>query len=329
MPRRSTKKRKAASSSVGDGQGASKQQGGKRKSAPAPAGRQTSPLATVLTPDTLGRSLSFLDVPSLVRSEMTAKFIQGSAVSVWAKLDKKIGADEKVDGDSARDRVIRSSPQYRHHLLAEYAAKVEMMKPANTETIQRGLRSTLSKDLDFYVRFARVSNCDSMLAEYEGSRRKGKTTFLAGGVFTPDESMDAGNGRREKNGFDLTDMNLGWWPLLRRLIHSLRGGSFINERDGNWRDPGEDLDEALDNVTSTIVAINRKTLALSIVMASDSHYCIDGAYCYHLEPAFNYHTQGTMDPPFWEGVDEEDADADDCRFVDYLLYEDRFKLLVR
>ena len=328
MPRRSTRKRKAAATSAGDGQSASKRQGDKRKSAPAPV-RQTSPLATVLTPDTLGRSLSFLDVSSLVRSEMTATFVKDAAVGVWTALDKKIGADEKADGDSSRDRVIRSSPKYRHHLLAEYAAKVEMMKPTNTETIQRGLRSALSKGLDFYVRFAMVSNACDMFVEYEGSKRKGQTTFLAGGVFRPDESMDAGNSQRDDIGFDLTDINLGRWPLLHRLLHPAGGGTFLNRRDGSWRDAGEDLDEALNGVNSTIVAINRKTLAMSVVMASASHYCIDGGFYYESEIAFVYQTQGSMDPPSWEGFDEEDADDDDCRFVDFLLYDDRFKLLVR
>ena len=117
MPRRSTRKRKtpaAVSSADSDDQvGASK--GGKRKQA-APPVRQTAPLATLLTPDALGRSLSFLDVPSLVRSEMAAKFVQGAAAGVWAALDRKIGVDKKADGDSPRDRVIRSCPLYRHHL---------------------------------------------------------------------------------------------------------------------------------------------------------------------------------------------------------------------
>ena len=260
MPRRWTRKRKAASTPAVHGQGASKQQDGKRKSAPAPV-RQTSPLATVLTPDALGRSLSFLDVSSLVRSEMTAKFVKNAAVGVWTALDKKIGADEKAGGDSARDRVIRSSPKYRHHLLAEYAAKVEMMAPSRTETIQHRLGSQLSEELDFYIRFARVDS-KSELAEYEGSRRKGQTTFLAGGVFKtlPWKEFDDEDNWPEI-GFDLTGCDLSYWPLLHNLLHP-KECSFRYRVMFDGNNLCIERREALKGVTPTIVAINRKTLAL-------------------------------------------------------------------
>ena len=120
---------------------------------------------------------------------MAAKFVKDASAAVWTALDKKTGKDEKADGHSARDLVIRSSPKYRHHLLAEYAAKVEMMKPTNTETIQSGLRSTLSNHLDFYIRFAKVDAEDGH-AKYVGSKRKGQATFISGGVFKPSRAVD-------------------------------------------------------------------------------------------------------------------------------------------
>ena len=296
MPHNSTRRsttttRRKAKAAAGDGQGAFKQQGGKRKSAPAPA-RQTSPLATVLTPDTLGRSLSFLDVSSLVRSEMTAKFFQCSAVGVWTKLDKKIGAGEKADGDSPRDRVIRSSPKYRHHLLAEYAAKVEMMKPTNTETIQRGLRSTLSNHLDFYIRFAKVDAEDGH-AKYVGSKRKGQAAFIAGGVFKPSRALDDECGQ-ESIGFDLSQCDLSGWPSMHEVLHP-RGQTFSYRMryDSFWL--CEDLIKALHGVNITVVALHRKSLALSIVLASDSHEFIDGADMH----GCLWHTQGTMETEEW------------------------------
>ena len=50
---------------------------------------------------------------------MAAKFVKDASAAVWTALDKKTGKDEKADGHSARDLVIRTSPKYRHHLLAE------------------------------------------------------------------------------------------------------------------------------------------------------------------------------------------------------------------
>ena len=80
MPRRSARKRKAADTAVAGGSAASK---GKRKS--APVRDQTSPLASLLTSDALGRSLAFLDVPSLLRSEMTAKFVSRPLPAVFGR----------------------------------------------------------------------------------------------------------------------------------------------------------------------------------------------------------------------------------------------------
>lgn len=324
MPRRSTKKRKAASSSVGDGQGASKQ-GGKRKSAPAPAVRQTSPLATVLTPDTLGRSLGFLGVPSLIRSEMTAKFVENAAMDVWTAMDKKIGADEKADGDSPRDRVIRSSPQYRRHLLSEYAAKVEMMKPTNTEAVQYDLKSKLGDDLEFFVRVARVEGTEDGFAKFEGSRRKGQTTFVAGGVFKPSRALDNDKGH-ESIGFDLTQCNLTKWPLMYHFLHPKEMHFAERIEYDNYSLYDDEMD-AMKNIIATIVAINRKNLKCSVVFAADSHYCIDSM---DLEGTVS-HTQGTMYPREWEEDynDEEDWIGDDLRFSDYIFGQGHWQIIIR
>ena len=332
MPRRSTRKRKAAATSAGHGQGASKQQGDKRKSAPAPV-RQTSPLATVLTPDTLGRSLSFLDVSSLVRSEMTAKFVQGAAVGVWTALDKKIGAGKKVAGNTARDRVIRSSRRYRHFLLAEYAAKVEMMKPSNTETVQYDLGYKLSKKLDFYVRFAKVNKSDKDDAEVG-------TTFLAGGVFKPTMELAKKFGRGNGIAFDLTELDLSKWKSMEKLLGRGEGWTFLDRYESSWDHEGayDDRISVLKDVRPTIVAIDRKSLALSIVMASDFEDCIDGCYRDDQWPVPNHveHTQGTMYPSSWKYSDLDDDEFeemfyydDEMRFSDFLFFNEGLKFLIR
>ena len=320
MPRRSTRKRKA-SSSAGHGQGASKQQGGKSPPAAIPV-RQTSLLATVLTPDTLGRSLSFLDVSSLVRSEMTAKFVKNAAVGVWTALDKKVGADEKVAGDTARDRVIRSSPQYRHYLLAKYAAKVEMLKPTDTETIQYNLSAQLAEGLDFYIRFAKL-DLKGNFAQYEGSKRKGGTKFLAGGVFKPRKGDMNG-----MIGFDLTGCDIGDWPLLGTFLRP-KGYSFRNRVMFDDENHYDKRINALSGVIATVVAINRKTLETSVVFAPDSHYCIDGMR-YEEEGNEGYgHTQGTMTPFEWEYPDEVEDEADyPVRFGEYTFYEGSWEFTI-
>ena len=322
-------RKRKASSSAGHGQGASQQQDDKRKSAPAPV-RQTSPLATVLTPDTLGRSLSFLDVSSLVRSEMTAKFVQGAAVGVWTALDKKIGADEKAEGDSARDRVIRSSPKYRHHLLAEYAAKVEMMKPSNTETIQYGLGSELAKGLDFYIRFAKVNKSDKDDAEVG-------TTFLAGGVFEPTNALAKKFGRGTGIAFDLTELDLSKWASMEELLGRDEGWTYLDRYESSWDHEGayEDRISVLKDVRPTIVAIDRKSLKLSIVMASNSEYCIDACYRDDQWPVPTHveHTQGAMYPSSWKYSDLDDDEIedmfeDDFRSTDFLFFKEGLKFLV-
>ena len=334
MPRRSARKRRAADTAAAAGSAASK---GKRKS--APVRDQTSPLASLLTADALGRSLAFLDVPSLVRSEMAAKFVQAAAGGVWAELEKKIGDDEKADGDTARDRVVRSCPQYRRHILAEYAEKVERMKPANTETVLRGLGHKLGENLDFYVRFAEVERSDSQFIEYEGSERKGTTKFLAGGVFEPTKALDRKFGTGTGIAFGLSELDLNkWWSMIRLF----RGVGFLNRYESAFEHniANNDLREAMKNVTSTVVAINRKTLALSIVMASESHFCIDGRYRDDQRP-FNIpnhvdHTRGAMCLRSWKYSDLDDADLDEMhvpyknyRFSNFLFFNSRFSFLIR
>ena len=334
MPRRSARKRKAADTAVAGGSAASK---GKRKS--APVRDQISPLASLLTSDALGRSLAFLDVPSLLRSEMTAKFVKAAAGGVWAEFDKRIGDDEKADGVTARDRVVRSCPQYRHHLLAEYAKKVERMKPASTETVlrERELGHKLGDELEFYIRFAEVEESNGGFIKYEGSDRKGKTTFLAGGVFEPTKALDRKFGTGTGIAFDLSEIDLSKWTSMERLFGVC---GYIERYESPWLadDAYEDRVEALKNVTPTVVAINRKTLALSIVMASDSHYCIDGSYRDDQWPVPTHvdHTQGTMCLSSWKYSDLEleemqylDEDEEDDRFSDFLFFNKNLAFLVR
>ena len=85
--------------------------------------------------------------------------------------------------------------------------------------------------------------------------------------------------------------------------------------------------EALKSVTPTIVAINRKTLALSIVLASDTHYCIDGMSIGENGDEGHSHTQGTMTPIFWENEDAEDGHYE-SRLGTFLFYEDKWHLTV-
>lgn len=331
MPRRSARKRKLADSAAAAGSAASKC---KRKS--APVRDQTSPLASLLTPDALGRSLAFLDVPSLVRSEMTAKFVRSATGGVWAELEKKIGDDEKADGDTSRDRVVRSCPQYRRHLLAEYAEKVERMKPASTETVLRELGHKLGDELEFYIRFAEVEEADSQFIEYEGSERKGTTKFLAGGVFEPTKALDRKFGTGTGIAFDLNEIDLSKWPSMERLFG---GWGFLERYESSWdhENAYEDRINVLKNVTPTVVAINRKTLALSIVMASDSHYCIDGCYRDDQWPVPTHvsHAQGTMCLCSWEHDDLDEDDFEDLfdpdtdnRYSDFLFFNKKLAFMV-
>ena len=213
--------------------------------------------------------------------------------------------------------------------MAEYAKKVERMKPASTETIQHRLGSELKKEIDFYVRFAKVEEADSDFADYEGSERKGKTTFLAGGVFEPSRDFD-GAGRKEI-GFDLTSCDLSNWPALHGHLHP-EGMSF-RERILFDECQFKDCIDALHGVTTTIVAINRKTLETSIVFACDSHYCIDVYGLGENDEEGNMYTQGTMTPYEWEHAGDEVLDDlyfdPPMRFGDYYFYGDRWQFALR
>ena len=127
-------------------------------------------------------------------------------------------------------------------------------------------------------------------AKHVGSKRKGQATFISGGVFKPSRAVDGECGQ-ESIGFDLSQCDLSSWPSMHEVLHP-RGQTFRCRMryDSFWL--CEDLIKALHGVNTTVVALHRKSLALSIVLASDSHECIDGADMH----GCIWHTQGTMVP---------------------------------
>ena len=106
--------------------------------------------------DAFVRALGFLDVVSLVHCEMSSKFVKNAASDAWIAVDKAIDAKRKAYGETPRQRAIRSSPIYRRHLLSQYAARVEKLRPSSSEALLYGAEVMQGDDYDFYIRFATV-----------------------------------------------------------------------------------------------------------------------------------------------------------------------------
>ena len=90
----------------------------------------SSSIVAELGIDTVSAALGYLDTPSLLRVEITGKGLRTAIDNAWTIIDSNMDESDKADGDTARDRVIRSCAQYRRYLLSKYAERVETLRPS-------------------------------------------------------------------------------------------------------------------------------------------------------------------------------------------------------
>ena len=270
-----------------------------------------------LSDDTLSAALVFLDVPSLVRAELTGgRCVKKAAGGAWSSMEESLAkksGEIRADGDTARERVIRSCSAYRCYLLAEYAERVEKMEPTVSEQLYRNLKvkGEDTRKYDFYIRFSRKM------------RASAPSTFLAGGLFSLTE-VDSRGGLD----FDLTGCDLGNWPSMQRFL-SPKGEPFLSWCLKNDGEMYRTRVKSLEGVNATVVAINRKTMSKSIVMVNESNDFLD-------EPdprgavECMWHTQGVMSPFQWEGREyDQGIDDDDMVFTDFIFLDDGWSLHIR
>ena len=127
--------------------------------------------------DALVRALGFLDVVSLVHCEMSSKFVKNAASDAWIAVDKAIDAKRKAYGETPRQRAIRSSPIYRRHLLSQYAARVEKLRPSSSEALVYGAEVMQGDDYDFCMMYVPEWEGGGVSIEFDGRRRKCRHTF--------------------------------------------------------------------------------------------------------------------------------------------------------
>ena len=283
---------------------------------------QVNSFLTWVPYDALVRSLGFLDVVSLLHCETTSKFVKDAASKAWIAVDKAIDVKRKAHGETPRERAIRSSPMYRRHLLSQYAARVEKLRPTSSETLLLDRQSILGDDYDFYIQFARVVDEERGYGAHEGVNRRKETQFLTGGVVSPSSSPDNGD---ELFHFDLTSLDLRCWQKLDSMLHP-NGWTFTkkiialatNER--LW-----DVQEAaLLDVTMTVVAIHRKTLKSRIVLSTDTGELFDHSY----QDGVLTHDQGFMYIDEWQndGNIPDDTTTMNCR---HIFQENKWTLSIR
>ena len=271
--------------------------------------RQHSNLLTWLAEDShdaLVRALGFLDVTSLLQCEMTSKTIKNAASNAWIAVDKAINIEQKAHGETPRQRAIRSSPIYRRHLLSEHAARVEKLRPTSSEAILYEPEIMRGNDYEFYIRFAKVIDGEKLYGEYEGPNRRKQTKFLAGGIVSARRYLP-----KKRIDFDLSSLDLQGWPGLSSMVSSEDGtfNELLSREDRN-----EFLDEifaegyeVLLDVTATIVAIQKKTLYMGIVLST--HHGLmdvtDHRSRYALDQHGMYLSEWEEDGDLIDGSDDE------------------------
>lgn len=225
---------------------------------PSSPSRSTAVLCLTNIPvDILLSCLRYLDGPSLLRFEMAARLTPDTAraaaiEAAWSHLDSMTDPNERVNRATPRDRVIGSCPQYRHCMLAEYAAKVASMEPSGTETVHALLDGASWNNFDVYL----------LLQGCKGETRS--RTFLAGGIVKPGDL----NGRmlHVPSSTDACfELNENILPLLSNTL--VNDNSDIDGRDRALPKEAEDI---LGDVVVTLVSMHKKDLNLAVLFACDN-----------------------------------------------------------
>ena len=260
----------------------------------------SSSIVAELGIDTVSAALGYLDTPSLLRVEITGKGLRAAIDNAWTIIDSNMDESDKADGDTARDRVIRSCAQYRRYLLSKYAERVETLRPSSspTEPIHQPLTGLDAGENEFYIRFSRA---------IEGDKGRESMLLLAGGVFRAfvakhEEGSALAKQGAERREFDLSSCDLSRWPSMHRFAfpNDQPFSSFYGETCScHLRGL---LEDALEDVIITVAVINTKSLERRIFFSHD-HFTWNGEY--NMETRTLEHWHSGMDLRSWDGTDSE------------------------